>query len=414
MALVLLIPIWLIYYEFNRIEYGLLRRLLKFLWLKDLVVFTLFGTMIIEAGFRGNHVLKIASIDQYLVLSVSVLFIGLMSFYLGIRFGNKFALPKVHLKQNQSTILTFFWISMLSTVVVGLIDGLPQKYFFQGLSETEILRFRLLVHYNGSPTFLRIVLSKILGTLTVLSLFSRSPSVKGIRFLSLYQLIGFCAMLYIYTLDLSKSQFVLFLVGIIFVRLKNTPLTLTRLAFLLMLLLVLLFAIFYNLTGNIVEAADYLLKRIFVSQISGYFLSVKIWSEGIFEQVSPSYFLRQIAYRIDGQPHYPPGRLMMMYAYPQGFANGTANYLSTIFVGEAFAIARFLGVVFFSFYVGFTSILVYRYSYLHINGLSDGILAVLIIFNNVSSSLLPFVFNPRYIVAFGFVYILSRRYILHR
>lgn len=378
----------------------------NFFFVKDIIVFSLIGYLIVYFGFNGNSVLKQANLNNSIKLVGIALLVGQLSFLAGIILARKIKVYSIKgVSFNLKGLQLISWASILSTAIVLIFEGIPQKLLFLGLTELDILGKRLEIHYNGSPTFIRNIFSKFLGSVSLLAFILGPKSFIKKNKITFFVLI-LCGI-YNYTLDLTKSHIVLLFIAIIIALYRNKKASFIKAFFLTSLTIVFLIIIFTLLSESNLIALDYLWKRVFVSQISPLFLSIYIFGSGLVPSVSSVFFIRQLISRISEIEILPPGRILMEYAYPEQFNSGIGNYLSTIWISDAFAIYGWLGILIFGFIVGFSMIYTYRLLnkiFGNVLGISIGI--HLLVFSNYSSSVLPFVINPKLIILTGFLIII--------
>lgn len=366
-------------------------------------MFSLIGYSIVYFGFNGNGVLKQANLNNSIHTTGIALFLGQLAFLIGIIMGRRTKAYSIKgVSFNYKGLFLMSWFSILSTLLIVLWEGFPQKLLFSGLTEVDILGKRMEIHYSGSPTIIRNIFAKLLGSISLIAFIIGSKEYLRKNKVT-FILLALTAF-YNYTLDLTKSQIVLLFIAVIIGLYRNQKVSLFKTFFLSVITIILLVLIFTSLSESNLEAIDYLWKRVFVSQISPLFLSIHLFGSGLLQAVSSMFFIRQIATRFTDIEILPPGRILMQYAYPEQFNSGIGNYLSTIWISDAYAITGWIGILVFGVIVGFSLIYTYRLInkvFGEILGISIGI--HLLVFNNYSSSVLPFVINPKILILVGFL-----------
>lgn len=162
----------------------------------------------------------------------------------------------------------------------------------------------------------------------------------------------------ILTYDTQKAPFAIFLVGFLIVRsIIGEKLRLRTLFFWGVALIGIIFGAYIFISGHKLE---HLLRfdsvisyRLFVGQISGYFLSLE-WFPDVITESTALVGLPKIFQDAFGLEIKESARLLMEYFDPVGVKNGTAGLMNSYYLGEAWANYGYSGLILSPIVVGFT------------------------------------------------------------
>lgn len=293
-------------------------------------------------------------------------------------------------------------ISIVATVNVYMnLPSNPLALIAQGLQKIEVLEFRVrTVHdFSGNP-LVKNVLSLSLAPFISYVYYAAFRSIKSCRYFAGFLIMGITSF-FALTHNLAKSPFLMYLVGFLFLEVlicgkvsKRLFVSLTALVFLGMLFV---FRVIENGSSwiELFTSNTLFLGRIFVSQISGMFLMMDIFPDR-FDFLGWEPVISQFSRVFDFEKVDPAARIAMAFAYPQAYAEGRMNLLSTLFIGEAWASFGLIGIVAAPVYVGF----VIQSFFLCLvrsrkTPLIVGLLAYFSFGSNFTSAFIPFLFSYR-------------------
>jgi oligosaccharide repeat unit polymerase len=292
-------------------------------------------------------------------------------------------------------------ISITSTLFLYLKTG---SLGLLSLSNFEDQKSLLLYRMDSSLSFSGI--TAIIKNIFSLTL---TPILSYIYFIYYYKdkykkdlvmfIIMFIVSFLALTFNLAKSPFIFYLFSFVFVFvLLKGSIKKSTLYVLVVGLFSLMIMIFLQLENHesileIFTSNTSLLGRIFISQVSGFFLMIDIFPDK-HDFIGFASTFKQFYQIVGLQTIDPAARITMEYAYPIGVAEGYMNLLSTIFIGEAWANFSYFGVLFSPIYLGF--IIEIFYLFILKNRKSPLFISILVYSSystNFASSLNPYIFN---------------------
>ena len=309
------------------------------------------------------------------------------------------------------TILTGVCIIALLyvTVSVGMI---PQLSFLSHTSHDDILRIRVANSRDFSGVlFVKTIFFEQLTPLLSLVgyAFYRQTKKRYDKFLFITL---FSMSLYIVTFSLSKSTLVVYLSFFIFMRIYLFGrIPMMRFLRIFVTLLVLLVFMFFVVTEQSSDRViTYLLNRVFIDQVSGFYLMLQLFPQ-TYPFIGVDSLSSLLSYVMGTDLIQPSTRLAMEYAFPAAVAEGKMNLLSTLFIGEAWANFGWIGVVLSPLYVGMITGFIYYFTLSkRKTPLLVGLLAYCSFGTNFSSQLNMYIYNSvmiSLIIVLAFVYFFS-------
>lgn len=258
--------------------------------------------------------------------------------------------------------LYFLTILSLSAVVYSYINlkNIPLLGLLSGLNPMSLAELREEAgRAFGGSEFIRqtfaITLTPIL-TYAAYAYWKLTHSKKDL----MWFLVLFVATFAILTCSLSKSPFLNFLIGFLFLAvLMNGKVKIKTLVITFSFVIVILVLVYIYVAGAssieqlfITHNNQSITWRIILGQISNFYAHLSIFpdSHPHLDLVNASSFLSSI---FGVEKIEPAARIVMRHITPEGVAMGQAGNACTLFIGEAWAFWGITGIILTPIYVGF-------------------------------------------------------------
>ena len=258
--------------------------------------------------------------------------------------------------QNNILLILTIFSTLVLVYVLTSNDIIPIFELIKGNKKVAAVGRILVRREFGGIEYIKNLLGLIL--IPIFAYFSYiiwQRNKSFIRFVFMLILNFNAILLLIY--DTQKAPFVFFLMGyIIILTMVKNGVSLFKFIFFIISAL-LLVSLGYYMTGErgidqLLDPTSALYGRIFISGYGGYVLSLHFFHDIIKD----STIFIGIPHAILDFFHLPStesARLLMQQINPEGVKAGTANLISSYYLGEAYANYGILGIVFSPFIVGF-------------------------------------------------------------
>ena len=404
----------------------------------NIVIFLCVGSILASSYPQTNSVLKFTSDNAFLIGLCVVLF-GLLSLVVSLRLWEMAFVPfkpvglgsePVGFGGERGTwsevyLLALSALCICCTLWVVFVSGVPQLYFFSGLSEDQLAAIRIgELHTTTSvPSVVRKIFARDLSfvlALVAIAKLNVASAVGGRRsvmvLVCLYLLL--ICIVYNYSFELSKSEMVKSFLGIACFSLsckiycgKKLPGNIKIAASFFMILMILYFMFLLSYPDrSFFSVGTYFFQRVFVSQISPFFGSIQLWLYDIrlgdLSDIS-AYFAEVL--RIS--PFEAPAQRLTGVFFPAAYEAGKMNYLSSWFVAESLIIGGPIGalisIIIVNLQVGF---LLVSFAYIRPFVWYGPLVTYCLVFSSYMSSVLPFITSASVVVIFCFVALGSKRF----
>jgi len=249
---------------------------------------------------------------------------------------------------NLILLLMFVHSIIILVYVLSSNKHIPLVTLLQGDIEQAAIE-RVYVRRNfGGIIYIKNLLGLILMPIFSYFSFLMWQKNKSILRFSLFIMINF-ATVFLLTYDIQKAPVVFFLFGyvILLTFIRGGISKRTFILFVSFGLLMILLGYYLTGEGGVTQFLDIksaFYGRLFISGYGGYLLSLKLFPNIITQ---PLWYIGIPGFILDffNLPNIESARLLAIYINPEGVAAGTANLVSSYYLGEAYANYGILGLL---------------------------------------------------------------------
>lgn len=249
-------------------------------------------------------------------------------------------------------------VSVFSVVYVfGVIHELPFMKFFSAESAVDLALYRQNSNrfFSGNEYVKNILALYLCPIMSYIAycyyLFNRTKNN-----LIWWSAMMFCSLA-ILTFDLSKAPVLVYGIGYIFLYiLRGNKISRKALVWIIStfitILTVMYVVIMQSEFSDLLHLNSGFIGRMTLSSVAGVFLSFDLWPSH-YDFLGLSSMSQLISSFFGLEYTENSARLIMAYINPSGFYGGQAGMVNALFIGEAYAMFGWIGVVVAPLYVGF-------------------------------------------------------------
>ncbi len=399
------------------------------------------GTLLVANNLVDNHyvitcISNETKIKGYLWVLYSILMMPLSMFMVNkifnINMKKKFneylkkPLAEEYNLQNTKKFSVFFTVVSLATLTYIIIMS-PYIPIFTALIKGDLVQASI-ERISVKRDFGGIIYIKNLLGLYLMPVFTYQSYVflkqYKTKFFKIIFFINFIATSFLFIYDTQKAPILIFLLGFLIVKvLVSGKLKIIELFLISITALIVIIVLYIYIGGlklsSLLRFDNTIMYRIFIGQISGYFLSLE-WFPEIIKQNTSFIGIPSNILKILDLPNIESARLLMMHFNPEGVKSGIAGLINSYYLGEAWANYGYVGLLISPVIVGFviqtvhvflikskkTAINIAFYATISIKWLITG---GIVNFLYLKQLIFPFILYIFYKIVTNFIYVLGTK-----
>lgn len=306
-----------------------------------LVIFLFFGSFI---SLRGDWWLRLVSEENihkaFILFHLSFIWFSIVTF-LYASFKEKIHVKGMDVRFKQGIEKIIFPILILLIFIVLLVFLFPDSALMALLRNTRNAENLALLrggqgYYFQGPKIVLYFKNLVMGPflMYLVAFYGITAYLKNrykLRFWFVLALTAFTLLI-----DLSKAPVVILVLFVFLIRQRYADIQIRFRRYLLAGAVVLLIIYSFAFSITIWESLPKIFHRLTVSQYMGFANALEVFPQHHdylrFNTISGS------VSRVIGEEYVQYSRILMEYANPSGVARGTAGYMSTYYLAEAYAI----------------------------------------------------------------------------
>lgn len=344
----------------------------SFIFYRDIIPVVFIGSLLIFNNLVDNHYVVALLSDETKFKGLLFVLYSLITIPLGMIFLNY--LSKINVKTSfdsyrkneifqelnfitTKTLAIFLSVISLGTLIYILISSpyVPILSALKGDTELASIQRRAVKADFSGIIYIRNIMGLYFIPIVTYYMYVQKVALKSLFFnvLFYFNLIITTILL---TYDTQKAQIIYFLIGFLildtFIKGKIPRIKLIMIGiFSLVGVLVMYIITTDALLNHLLRFDSVIMYRLFIGQISGYYLSLE-WFPNLITDSTYLVGIPSFILKLFGVENVESARLLMMYLNPQGVEAGSAGLVSSYFLGEAWANYGYWGLIMGPFIVG--------------------------------------------------------------